>query len=247
MTVTVAAWLTWALSAIALLGFVVIAFVLIAARDEFMRQLRADPNFEQLDAPTDQIVAALWLLGAIALIWGVVAMVLAWFAYRRANWARITLVVSAGMTALFSLVAFPVGLLHTLGSIAVVALLFTGGANEWYARRGGQGFPGSFQAYGSGAFGQPYPGQPQPGPQQYGGQPGRPGQGYGEQPVQPGRPGQPYGEQPGHGYGEQPGQPPQHGQQAGPSEQPGQQQEPEAGAPEQGRGRGKDEPPSNVW
>jgi hypothetical protein len=187
--------------------------------------LRADPNFEQLDAPTDQIVAALWLLGAIALIWGVVAMVLAWFAYRRANWARITLVVSAGMTALFSLVAFPVGLLHTLGSIAVVALLFTGGANEWYARRGGQGFPGSFQAYGSGAFGQQYPGQPQPGPQQYGGQPGRPGQ----------------------GYGEQPGQPPQHGQQAGPSEQPGQQQEPEAGAPEQGRGRGKDEPPSNVW
>jgi hypothetical protein len=234
MTVTVAAWLTWALSAIALLGFVVIAFVLVAARDEFMRQLRADPNFAQLDAPTDQIVAALWLLGAIALIWGVVAIVLAWFAYRRANWARITLVVSAGMTALFSLLAFPVGLLHTLGSIAVVALLFTGGANEWYARRGGQGFPGSFQAYGTGAFGQPYPGQPgqpgqpQSGPQQYGGQPDRPGQGYGGQPD---RPGQGYGEQPGQRYGDQ--QPPE--------------RDPETGAGEQGRGRGKDEPPSNVW
>ena len=43
------------------------------------------------------------------------AVVLAWFVFRRANWAHITLVVSAAMTVLFSLLGFPFGFLHTLG------------------------------------------------------------------------------------------------------------------------------------
>jgi hypothetical protein len=193
-TVTIAAWVTWVLSALALLGFVLIAFVLLAARDEFLRQVQRDPNFQQLDVPTDQLVGGLWVVGAIALFWGFAAMVLAWFAYRRANWARITLVVSAAMTALFSLLTFPVGIVHILGSIAVIVLLFTGGANEWYARQGQGGFPGGFAPYGGSAS------------QGYG---GYPGQQQGQQP-----PGQ-YGQQ-GH-YGQQgqqgqQGRPDQYGQ-----------------------------------
>jgi hypothetical protein len=221
-TVTVAVWITWALSALSILAFVMIGFVLGVARDEFLNQLEQDPNFEQLDVPTDQVVAALWVIGAIALFWGIAAMVLAWFTYRRANWARITLVVSSAMTALVSLVAFPVGLLHTLGAGAVAALLFMGGANEWFAgqRPGGQGYPGPFQPYGQ----QPHPGQPSQGQQPQQGQPGQPGQ------SQPPQQGQPYGNQQ---YGGQPGQPPQAPQQ-------GSSQEPS-------RDRGKDDPPSNVW
>lgn len=181
-TVTIAVWITWALSALSILGFVMIGFVLGVARDEFLRQLEEDPNFQQLDVQTDQVVGALWVMGAVALFWGIAAMVLAWFAYRRANWARITLVVSSAMTVLFSLVAFPVGLLHTVGAAAVVALLFMGGANEWYSGQPrNQGYPGPFQPYGQQpGQGQPYgqqPGQGQPygqQPQQYGGQQGRP-------------------------------------------------------------------------
>jgi hypothetical protein len=249
-TVTAAAWITWALSGLAILAFIVIAFVLGVARDEFLRQLERDQNFEQLDIPTDQVVAALWLLGAVALFWGASAMVLAWFAYKRANWARIGLVISAGFTALVSILTFPVGLLHTFGAATVVALLFMGGANEWYAGRsgGGQGHPGPFQPYGQpqqqyGQQGQQYGGQQG---QQYGGQPGQqyggqPGQQYG---GQPGQPGQQYGGQP----GQQTGQPEQQSQQPAQPEQqypgvPPAQEPPE----EQGRGRGKEEPPPNVW
>jgi hypothetical protein len=241
-TVTAAAWITWALSGLAILAFISIAFVLGVARDEFLRQVQQDQNFQQLDVPTDQLVAALWVVGAIALFWGVSAVVLAWFAYRRANWARIALVISAGFTALFSILAFPVGLLHTFGAAIVVALLFMGGANEWYAGRsgGGQGYPGPFQPYG--------------GQQQYGGQQGQ--QQYGGQQGQqqyPGPPSEPeYGAQPGQQGQGQPGQPgPQQGQGQGQG-QPGQQQYP--GLPptherpgDSGRGRDKEEPPPNVW
>ncbi|HSJ18971.1 MAG TPA: hypothetical protein VK964_00190 [Nocardioidaceae bacterium] len=245
-TVTAAAWITWALSGLAILAFIAVAFVLGVARDEFLRQLEQDQNFEQLGVPTDQVVAAIWLLGAVALFWGASAIVLAWFAYKRANWARIGLVISAGFTALISILTFPVGLLHTFGAATVVALLFMGGANEWYAGRsgGGQGHPGPFQPYGQ--------------PQQYG-QPGQPGQQYGgqQQYGQQGQPGQQYGGQQQYGQPgrpEQQGQPGQPGQpeQQGHPEQQSQQQYP--GVPptqeppeEQGRGRGKEEPPPNVW
>jgi hypothetical protein len=223
-TVTIAAWLTWALSALSILTFILIAFVLGVAREEFLDQLEQEQNFQQLDIPADQVVAGLWVMGAIALFWGLAAMVLAWFAYRRANWARITLVVSAGFTILFSLLTFPVGLLHTLGAGAVIALLFTGGANEWYGRgSGGQGHPGAFQPYGA--------------PQQFSGQ----------------QSGPPPGSQQGQQYGQQPGQQPgqQYGQGQAPQGQYGQGQAPQGqpspGAGEPTRERGKDEPPPNVW
>jgi hypothetical protein len=189
--VTVAAWITWVLSGLSILFFVLVAFVMVAAKDEFLRQLEQDPTFQQLDVPSDQVIAAMWVMGAIALFWGASAMVLAWFAYRRSNWARIALVVSSGLTLIFSVVAFPVGLLHTIGTGAVIALLFVGGAQQWYSRRGGPGgYPGPYQPYGQ--YGGQQPGQPgQPG-QQYGGQPGQqpsqPGQQYGGQPTQQGYP-----------------------------------------------------------
>jgi hypothetical protein len=148
-TVTAAAWVTWVLSGLVMLTFLMLALVMVAARDQFLRQLQEDANFQALDLPTGQVVAAMWAMGAIALFWCISAMVLAWFAFRRANWARITLVVSSAMTLLVSIAAFPVGLLHVLGAGAVIALLFLGGANEWFGSSG-QGHPAAFQSPGSG-------------------------------------------------------------------------------------------------
>jgi hypothetical protein len=188
VTVTIAAWVTWVFAGLTILGFVLTAFAMVAAPDDMVRTMEQDPSMRDLNVTTDQIVAALWVVGAIALFWAVAAMVLAWFAYRRANWARITLVVSAGITALFSLLslavtAAPILLMQALSSGAVIVLLFVGGANDWYARRAGaQGFPGPFQPYGQ------QPQQPQQPPQQYGGQ--QPPQ-YGGQQGQPGRPEEP--------------------------------------------------------
>jgi hypothetical protein len=190
-TVSIAAWITWGLSALTAVGLVIAGIALTVGGQDLVRQLEQDPTYRELqNVPTDQLIAGTWVLIAVGLFWSVAAMVLAWFAYRRANWARVTLVVSSAITALFSLLTFPVGILQTFGAAAVIALLFTGGANEWYARRAAvQGYPGPFQPYGQ-----------QPGQQQYGGQPAQPGQptqpGQSSQPGQPSQPGQQqYGDQ----------------------------------------------------
>lgn len=186
-SVTTAAWITWVLSMLTILGFVMIAVVMVAARSQFLDRLRQDPTFQEMGVPADQVVAALWAIGTIAVFWSIGAMVLAWFAYRRASWARITLVVSAVISGLLSLVAFPVGLLNALGAFAVVVLLFVGGANDWYTRRpgAGQGFPGPFQPYGQQE--QRRPEEPQGHQRQPGEQPGhqrRPDEPT-QQPTQP--------------------------------------------------------------
>jgi len=86
--------------------------------------------------------------------------VLAVFAWRRSNAARITLVVSAASAAFLSLLAITsiVSALNMLAAGATVALLFLGGANAWYSRKP------AFRGYGPG------PGQGQP----YGGAQGQP-------------------------------------------------------------------------
>ncbi|HEU4545233.1 MAG TPA: hypothetical protein VFR88_02980, partial [Microlunatus sp.] len=188
VSVTIAAWITWVLSGLAILSFLVTALFIVAARDQLLPMIEENPTFQDLrerNVTVDDVVAATWVMGVIVVLWAATAMVLAWFAYRRSNWARIALVVSAALTLIFSVFAMPVGLLHTFGTGAVITLLFVGGAQQWYSRRGGPGgYPGPYQPYGQYGGqptqqGQQYPGQPgqqQHGGQQYGGQPGQ--QGY---------------------------------------------------------------------
>ena len=184
-TVSAAAWITWIMSGLTLLGLLITGIALSVGGDDIVRQIEQDPNVQaQLDnISIDELIAGVWVLVAIGFFWSVAAIVIALFAFRRANWARITLVVSAAMTVLFSILTLPAGILYTLGGGAVIALLFTGGANEWYSRRvGPQGYPGAYQPYGQQ-------------PQQYGGQPqqpyGQPPQQYGGRPPQPGGPQEP--------------------------------------------------------
>jgi hypothetical protein len=96
----------------------------------------------------------------------VAALALAFLAFRRLGWARILLAVSAGMTCLVSLLAFPAGLLMLLPAGAVLVLLFTGGANDWYAHRSRPAPPPSGPYGGSGPGGTPYPGPQAPTQQQ---------------------------------------------------------------------------------
>lgn len=222
-TVTAAAWVTWILSGLTLVAFGFVVLALLVAQDELLDGMQAEPQFQQLDVAPDDIIALLWVTSAVLLFWCLAAMVLAFLAYRRQNWARITLVISAATTLVFSLAALPFSLLNMIGAGATIVLLFTGGANQWFSRRTG-GYP---------SYPQQYP------PQQYGQQP------YGQSGQQP------YGQSSQQPYGQssQPpyGQPDEHSQQQGPSygdpSRPDQQQRPE-GQPESGD---KQEPPKNVW
>eukprot|EP01031_Cornospumella_fuschlensis_P019094 gene19094-23392_t len=69
--------------------------------------------------------------------WCISAIVLGVLTLRRRNWARIMLVVSSAVTALFSLLGITSGIsaLTLIAAIAVIVLLFTGGANQWFAKR----------------------------------------------------------------------------------------------------------------
>lgn len=172
-TVTIAAWLTWGFSALTLVAFMFVVLVMLAAKDDFIDAMRTEPEFEQLNVNTDDIVAAIWVVSAIVVIWCVASIVLAVLAYRRQNWARITLVVSAAAVTLFSLLAITsiVSAVTLIAGAATIALLFTGGANQWYSRRAGG-----------------YPSYPYPPQGQYGGSPYPPQQGQGEPPYPQGRP-----------------------------------------------------------
>ncbi|HZJ06134.1 MAG TPA: hypothetical protein VFD59_11770, partial [Nocardioidaceae bacterium] len=140
-TVTIAAWLTWGFSALTLAVFALMVLVMLVARDQLLDSLQADSNFAAVNISTDDLMAAMWVMSAVALFWCAASIALAILAYNRLNWARITLVVSASVALLFSLAAFPFGLLHALAAGATIALLFTGGANEWYSRKGDKPAP----------------------------------------------------------------------------------------------------------
>jgi len=139
-TVTTASIITMVLSAIVgllgLLGFV----GLLVAKDDVMNAMR-DAMVEQgvqEDVDLEAVYGVLLAVSLVFLAWCLIAFVLAIFVLRRSNVSRILLVVSSAVTALLSLLAIGggVSIVTLIGSIAVIILLFTGGANEWFSRRG---------------------------------------------------------------------------------------------------------------
>jgi hypothetical protein len=251
--VTAAAWITWVLAGLTTLAFGLVMLVMLVARDEFVRAIESQPEFADAGFGSGQLLGWLWVAAVVVVRWCLAAIVLGVLAFRRQNWARITLVVSASVSALFSLVSITsvISAFTLFGSGLVIALLFTGGANDWYARRahgsaGGPGSAGGYPAHGYGYPGQYPAAQPPaqyPGVQQGGQYPGQyPGQPTGGQ-HGAAYPGQYGGSYPGE-YGGQPGQQGQPGQ----PDRPGQPRR-----PDQGEGQGqpesgdKSDPPSNVW
>jgi hypothetical protein len=104
--------------------------------DEMARQNEA---YQDFSAQTIVNIAAVGI--GIALAWTLVAMLLAVFAMRRSNAARIGLVVSAALvcvpTALIGLSGAFAMLVLGAACVVVIVCLFAGGANQWYARRPG--------------------------------------------------------------------------------------------------------------
>jgi hypothetical protein len=91
----------------------------------------------------EQVIALGWGVAAVFLFWSVVSIVLAVLALRRSNGARIALAISAGMTAVVSLIAIlsVISGVSLLLAIGALVLLFTGGANQWFRTRGGGALP----------------------------------------------------------------------------------------------------------
>jgi len=131
--VKVACVFTWVFSGLVALVYVALLFVLVVARDDIVDYVTGLPEWQQSNLSSDMLTPVLWLGSLLFLAWSVGAMVLAWFTWRRHNWARYLLVVSAGVSLLASVFAFPVSLLHIVACVATIACLFTARSRAWFA------------------------------------------------------------------------------------------------------------------
>ena len=129
-TLFAAAVVTWVSSAITVLGTVsLLVFVLSLG----------EPILDSFDVPRGWVL--MWGAGLVA--WSVAACLLAHWALEGRNWARLLLATSAAATILASASAFWLGLplVSLFGGIAVLVLLFIGGANEWYRNQKDERIP----------------------------------------------------------------------------------------------------------
>lgn len=136
-TVLAAVVITLIFSVLSALGLAAGLLGLLVARDTILDQLRNDATLSAYDG--DQIVTIAAIALAVILFWCLAAIVLSVLVLRGSNLARILLVVSSGFTALISLLAIlsGVSVITLIASIAVIVLLFTGGAGPWFARKTG--------------------------------------------------------------------------------------------------------------
>ena len=133
------------LSALAVVGGVFAVFGILVARGEIVaaveREIANDPTMEQQFQGFDPSFVVTITIGVVIgfAVWALLAIVLAVLAMRRSSVGRIGLVVSSVLTALLSVLptfTTYVPVFWLFGSIAVVVLLFTGGASQWYSRSG---------------------------------------------------------------------------------------------------------------
>jgi hypothetical protein len=179
-TVTAAAWITIVFSAITAVLFGFTALALLVARDQVITEMERVPEFQDANIDAESAVGVIVAVILGLVVWAIIAIVLAVFVLRRSNVARILLVISSAVVALFSLlgVTSGVSVVTLIASIAVIVLLFVGGAGDWF--KGTSGYDGMPAQYGQ-QYGQQYPGAgqygtgstapdaygqyPQPGPQ----------------------------------------------------------------------------------
>ncbi len=138
-TVTAASVITLIFSGLSLVMFLFGTLAVIVARDDMVREinreLQNEPAFDGLNG--DGVAVFIVAVFAVMAVWCLLTMVFAVLALRRKNWARVLVVISSVVTALFSLLAIfsGVSVITLVASIAVIVLYFVGGANQWYAKR----------------------------------------------------------------------------------------------------------------
>lgn len=138
-TVLAAGITTIVLAGLSFLLYAVVVLLMIVARDDMVGTLDDSLTADQRDLfGADGLATFLTVVMVAFAVWCLVAVLLAVLAMRRSAVARILLVVSSGLTVLVSLLAISslVSGVTFIAAIAVIVLLFTGGANDWYARRG---------------------------------------------------------------------------------------------------------------
>ena len=145
-TVTAAAVITWILTALTGIVILGLTVALLVAKPDVLDAMRDELNKSDSSitvSDLESIYSAIVVVFFVFLAWCLIAFLLAVFTYRLSNVARILLVISSSVTALFSLIGIASGVsaITLIGSAAVIVLLFVGGAGDWFAKRGIQVSP----------------------------------------------------------------------------------------------------------
>ena len=154
--VKIACMLTWVFSGLVALTYAGVLVALIAAKDQIVDYVVDSPEWKQANLPQELLVPALWLAVLLFLAWAVTACVLAWFTWRRHNWARWLLATSAAAAFVVGLLAFPAGILHQLAAALTIVGLFLSNSRAWFE----QGTQDTWQGPPSGPPNGPPPGSP---------------------------------------------------------------------------------------
>jgi len=146
-TVTAAAIITMILSGLCAVLFFGLAAIMGVAKSDFLDEMQKEVNKQDTSITRSDLESIYGVIVAVMVIfaiWCVIAFVLAIFVLRRSNVARILLVVSSSVAGLLSLLAITSGAsVVTLGgTVAVIVLLFAGGASDWFRnKQSGTGSP----------------------------------------------------------------------------------------------------------
>lgn len=129
--------LTWVFSSVAILGMVAAAVVLALDPQPLLDQAREqNPELAAQGVTDELLLGVTFAMVAALVLWCVSAIVLAYFTFRRAEWARIVLVICAGTAAALSLVGLVLGAFllaaSLAGAVATVALLLRPDVRPWF-------------------------------------------------------------------------------------------------------------------
>ena len=162
--------ITYVLSGIVIVlyGFIILA--MLVQPDDVVNGLLKQADKSGRNFTAGEIRAVVWSVCIVFEIWAVAAVVLARLVVRRQNWARITLIVSAVVALLVSVlstISFPLAGIYIVGCGVVIGQLASRVARAWTASVPPVP-PGPPGAYGAPP---PYQQPPQPPPGDQGGQP----------------------------------------------------------------------------
>jgi hypothetical protein len=130
--VKIACFLTWVFSGVVALMYAGVLVALIAVQDQIVDYVVDSPEWQRSNLQQDILVPVLWFGVLMFLGWALGACVLAWFTWRRHNWARWLLATSAAGAFVAGLFAFPVGLLHQLAAVLTIVGLFLSTSRTWF-------------------------------------------------------------------------------------------------------------------
>ena len=131
--VKVACVLTWVFSGVVVLLYLAALVILATDRASIVDRVVSSPEWKKAGLGADVVTPMLWAGIVLFIAWGVGAMVLAWFTWRRRNWARWLLGASALLTLLALTLVFPVGAAHQIACAVTLSLLFGPRARLWFA------------------------------------------------------------------------------------------------------------------